>query len=110
MRLSTRLHGRRELAALLWGRRDDETARASLRVALHRLPPAMAECLRIERESIELAADAAPLVDVARFERLAKADDLASLEEATELYQGELLQDFEADATPEFDDWRHASS
>ena len=106
--LTIRQHSRRELAALLWGRRDDETARASLRVALHRLPPAMAECLRIDRESIELAAEAGPLVDVERFLHLAKADDLASLEEATELYRGELLQDFEADATPEFDDWLHA--
>lgn len=106
MLLSSRVHARRELAALLWGRGDEETARASLRVALHRLPTPMAECLRIDRDSIELAAS--PLIDVARFEELARADDLASLEHATELYQGELLQDFEADATPEFDDWLHA--
>jgi predicted ATPase/DNA-binding SARP family transcriptional activator len=104
--LSTRSHARRELAALMWGRRDEETARASLRVALHRLPPAMAECLLVDRDSIVVAAP--PLVDVARFETLAKGDDLDSLERATEIYQGELLQDFEADATPEFDDWLHA--
>ncbi|MCC6195906.1 MAG: hypothetical protein IT518_15710, partial [Burkholderiales bacterium] len=104
--LGARTHARRELAALLWGRADEEGARASLRVALHRLPPAMARCLRVGRDSIELAD--VPLVDVARFEALAKVDDLASLESATELYQGELLQDFEADATPEFDDWLHA--
>ena len=104
--LSDGVHARRELAALLWGRRDEETARASLRVALHRLPPAMMECLRVDRDSIALAA--APLVDVAQFESLARADDLTTLEQATEIYQGELLQDFEADATPEFDDWLHA--
>ena len=66
----------------------------------------MMECLRVDRDSIALAA--APFVDVAQFESLAQADDLTSLEQATELYQGEFLQDFEADATPEFDDWLHA--
>ena len=106
--LSGRTHARRELAALLWGRRDEETARASLRAALHRLPAPMAACLDVDRESIRLAASAAPLVDVARFEALARADDLPDLETAAMLYQGELLKDFEADATPEFDDWLHA--
>ena len=67
----------------------------------------MAACLRVDRESIERVADRAA-VDVARFEALAQADDLASLRQAAELYQGDLLQDFEADATPEFDDWLHA--
>ena len=36
--LTGKAHSRHELAALLWGRRDDESARASLRAALHRLP------------------------------------------------------------------------
>ncbi|MFO1325199.1 MAG: BTAD domain-containing putative transcriptional regulator [Burkholderiales bacterium] len=104
--LSARRHPRRELAALLWGRRDEEAVRASLRVALARLPRPMADCLYADRESIGVAV--APDVDVARFEALAAADDLASLEQASELYQGELLQDFEAGGAPEFDDWLHA--
>ncbi|MEO8751870.1 MAG: BTAD domain-containing putative transcriptional regulator [Casimicrobiaceae bacterium] len=106
--LSGKAHARRELAAMFWGRRDEETARASLRAALHRLPGPMSECLIVDRESVRLAASAAPLVDVARFEALARADDLDRLETAAALYQGELLQDFDADATPEFDDWLHA--
>ncbi|MFO1316650.1 MAG: BTAD domain-containing putative transcriptional regulator [Burkholderiales bacterium] len=104
--LSARPHPRRELAALFWGRRDEDSARASLRVALARLPRPMADCLQADRETIGIAI--APDVDVARLEALAAADDLASLEQATELYQGEFLQDFEAEATPEFDDWLHA--
>ena len=106
--LSSGVHARREVAALFWGRRDEETARASLRVALHRLPPAMAECLAVDRDSISLAPNASPRVDLVDFESLARNDDVESLERASELYQGELLQDFDADATPEFDDWLHA--
>ncbi len=106
--LTGKAHSRHELAVLLWGHRDDEAARTSLRVALHRLPAAMAECLHVDRESIGLAASAAPLVDVAKFQTLARAQDLESLETAATLYQDELLKDFEAAATPEFDDWLHA--
>lgn len=105
--LTRRAHSRRELAALLWGQRG-ETGRASLRAALHRLPPAMGRCLHLDRESIELAAGAHLIVDVERFEALGKVDDLESLELAAALYQDELLKNFEADATPEFDDWLHA--
>jgi len=106
--LSEGVHARRELAALFWGRRDEEMARASLRVALHRLPAAMSECLAVGRDTISLAPAASPRVDVSDFESLARNDDVESLERASELYQGELLQDFDADATPEFDDWLHA--
>ena len=105
--LTGKQHPRRELAALLWGHGDEETSRASLRAALHRLPAAMAECLQIDRESIGVAPSAAPLVDVERFETLARAQDLDSLETAATLYQDELLKDFEPAATPEFDDWLH---
>ncbi len=43
-----------------------------------------------------------------RFETLARGQDLDSLESAATLYQDELLKDFEASATPQFDDWLHA--
>ena len=39
---------------------------------------------------------------------LARGQDLDSLESAATLYQDELLKDFEASATPQFDDWLHA--
>lgn len=106
--LTGKAHSRHELAALLWGHRDGEAARTSLRGALHRLPAAMLQCLDVDRDSIGLAPSAAPLVDVARFATLAPAQDLDSLEEAAALYQDELLKDFEPAATPEFDDWLHA--
>ena len=105
--LTRKAHSRRELAALFWGQRD-EIGRASLRAALHRLPAEMSNCLRVDRETIGLAVSAELSVDVDRFEALADADDLESLDSATTLYGDELLKDFEADATPEFDDWLHA--
>ena len=104
--LTRKAHSRRELAALLWGQRD-ETGRASLRAALHRLPPAIAACLDVDREWIRLALSAPLTVDAERFEALAGATDLDDLETAASLYQDELLKNFEADATPEFDDWLH---
>lgn len=103
--LDRRTHARRSLAALFWGRRDEEAARASLRATLHRLPQPMAECLAIERESLALSNTAPLRCDVQHFESLCEAGDLQQMQEATRLYGGHLLADFEADATPEFDDW-----
>ena len=68
----------------------------------------MAACLHVERDSVGMAPSVAPLVDVARFEALARSPDLNSLEAAATLYTDELLKDFEPVATPEFDDWLHA--
>ena len=106
--LTRRSQTRHELAALLWGRRDVEASRTSLRVALHRLPAPLAQCLRIDRESIGVAENAQTVVDVARFETLCSDDALESLESAAALYGDELLKDFDATASPEFDDWLHA--
>ena len=106
--LTRRTHTRHELAALLWGRRDFDAARTSLRVALHRLPAALARCLHVDRESIGLTKDMAAVVDVVEFETLAAKDTLDSLESAAVLYSDELLKDFDATASPEFDDWLHA--
>ena len=47
--------------------------------------PAMSKCLHVDRASIGVATAAALLVDVARFEELARAEDLDSLETATTL-------------------------
>src|SRR2546423_14366585 len=69
--LTRKTHSRRELAALLWGNRDEESSRANLRAALHRLPGEMAACLQIDRESGLLAVSATPIIDLERFEALA---------------------------------------
>lgn len=102
---SGRRHTRRELARLFWGGRDDEAARTSLRTALQRLPAPLAERIRADRESIELAGDVD--LDTRRFAALASRDDVESLAEAARLYAGDLLKDLDLDAAPEFDDWLH---
>ena len=106
--LTGKPHSRHSLASLLWGRRDEDAARNSLRVALHRLPPELARCLAIDRDAIGVAPGAELLVDATRFEALAQAQSLEDLEAAALLYQDELFKGFDADATPEYDDWMHA--
>ena len=97
---------RRELARLFWGG-DEEAARTSLRTALQRLPQPLAQALAIERESIALLDASSVRLDSAEFAALAERDDATSLQQAADLYRGELLQGLDIDAAPDFDDWLH---
>jgi TolB-like protein/DNA-binding SARP family transcriptional activator len=94
---------REQLIALLWGTRDEEQARGSLREALVKLRRKMGEpsVLRASREAVWL--DPAIIsVDAVQFARLAKAGEL---ERAAELYRGEFLDGLSLpDAA--FEDWR----
>jgi len=103
--LDRRKHTRRALAALLWGSRDAEAARASLRATLFRLPESLSSCLSIERETLSIGDGGMLSTDVQQFERGARAGTAVELEQALALYGGHLLHGFDADATPEFDDW-----
>ena len=103
--LERRSHSRRSLAALFWGSRDAEAARTSLRATLFRLPEPLARCVTVERETLRIADAQALACDVRSFEAFAQGGDFAALERAAALYKGHLLDDFDADATPEFDDW-----
>jgi predicted ATPase/DNA-binding SARP family transcriptional activator len=105
--LSGHRTSRRELARLFWGGSAD-AARTSLRTALQRLPASLSPWLAVDRESIELRSDFGKVeLDTARFMALAKADDVASLTDASQLYRGDLLKGLDLDAAPEFDDWLH---
>jgi adenylate cyclase len=104
--LSPHLSASRDrLANLLWGDRDDEHARSSLRqsLAILRKELVEAEALLISEETISLVAERTR-VDVLEFLQLVKASDAVSLQRAAELYQDELLSGF---AVPDsaFDDW-----
>ncbi|HEX4885643.1 MAG TPA: BTAD domain-containing putative transcriptional regulator, partial [Casimicrobiaceae bacterium] len=103
--LERRPHSRRALSSLFWGARDPEASRTSLRATLFRLPAPMAGCLAVERDTIGVALHAAIDCDAVAFDRLAADGGLDAAQKAATLYQGHLLADFEADATPEFDDW-----
>ena len=80
---------RGELTNLLWGERDTEQARASLRQALAELRRILgSSSLSTDRETAVFE----PLVvsiDVVEFTKLSKAEEL---EEAAALYRGELLE------------------
>lgn len=98
---------RERLAGLLWSGRDDDQARASLRQSLYEIRTALgrelADALEASREGVALHAGRIG-VDVLRFERLLKHDDIPNLEAAISLYGGALLERMEVDE-PDFDTW-----
>ena len=88
-------HAREALATLLWGDRGDEQARHSLRQCILSLRKALgdddASLVVSEGERLRLDAGAVAL-DVHDFERLATAGTRESLERASALYGGGLLE------------------
>jgi DNA-binding SARP family transcriptional activator len=100
-------HRRDKLAALLWGERSDEHARDGLRhalVALRKaLPAGKSSSLLVEAQT--LALDPALVeADAATFERRVGEGTPESLEQAAELYRGDLLLGFSVHE-PLFEDW-----
>ncbi|MEZ5831564.1 MAG: BTAD domain-containing putative transcriptional regulator [Dongiaceae bacterium] len=87
---------------LLWGDRDEEQARASLRQALAELRRILGEPspFRSDRETIAFDASVAN-VDAVEFVRLAEAGDFAR---AAALYRGELLDGLNL-PNASFNDW-----
>ena len=93
---------REQLIALLWGDRDEEQARGSLREALVKLRRCMGEPTPVTatRETVSLDRGIVS-IDVVEFCELANAGEL---EHASELYRGELLEGL-CLADAEFEDW-----
>jgi TolB-like protein/DNA-binding SARP family transcriptional activator len=99
-------HARDKLASLLWSDRGDQQARDSLKHSLARirqcfepaLPPIVAD-----RQSVSLD-PAAVTCDVAIFERLLADGTPEAMEQATELYHGDLLDGIGI-RDPAFEDW-----
>jgi len=79
---------RERLTALLWGDRDEEQARGSLRQSLVELRRIGISALQSSRETVALDAGIVA-VDAVEFARLAEAGEL---QRAAELYRGELLE------------------
>ena len=96
---------RSRLAELLWSRRPEEQARASLRQEIHRLlevlSPSGGDILSINRDSLALRSGVA-WVDVEEVLR-ARTDNPAPLA----LLDGELLEELDG-VDPAFDMWLHA--
>jgi DNA-binding SARP family transcriptional activator len=97
---------RAKLTTLFWPEIDDRQARANLRKALFVLRPALAPApLSLRLGEDEVALDCAALdVDVLAFERLVRRGDPQALQQAADLYRGDLLEGL-AVATPSFEEW-----
>jgi predicted ATPase/DNA-binding SARP family transcriptional activator len=99
-------HPRDQLAALLWPDIDAQQARAALRRTLSALRAAVATHLRIDEDRVAL--DPTDIdIDVARLERLLRAGSPGALEEAGELYRGDLLAGLGVTEAP-FEEWLSA--
>jgi DNA-binding SARP family transcriptional activator len=100
-------HPRDKLAAFLWGDKSDDQARGALRHALVALRKALARAeppaLRIEGQTLTLNPDGVE-VDVVTFERRIAEGTLQALEQAAELYRGDLLLGFDVNE-PLFEEW-----
>lgn len=98
---------RDKLAALLWGDTPDGQARHSLRQALAALRQSLAQSARTllldEGDAVAIS-PAAVEVDVIRFERLVADGTSEALEQAMQLYRGDLLEGF-AVSEPPFEEW-----
>src|SRR5215813_1223306 len=97
---------RDKLATLLWPERDDRQARANLRKVLFVLRPRLSlvpPSLRLDEDTVTL--DSAALdVDVLAFQRLARRADPEALQQAVDLYGGDLLEGLGVTEAP-FEEW-----
>ncbi len=100
-------HAREKLVGLLWGDRDEEQARNSLRQALTELNRAFAHVkpspLLKVHDTICLDVGVVE-VDVEEFQRRAACDDADNLRKAAALYQGDLLNGIGVH-DPAFEEW-----
>lgn len=98
---------RDKIAALLWGDTGEEQARHSLRQTLVGLRKAISgeseSILRTESDSLSLDPEQLE-VDAAELQRLAAVDTEESLEKASALYQGDLLEGLNVNEDP-FEEW-----
>ena len=96
-------HRRDTLLALFWPENDQEHARSALSQAVRFLRRALGEAAIVSRTNEELALDETLIsVDVRAFR---KALEEQRLDQALQLYQGELLPSFFLPQAPGFEEW-----
>ncbi|MGD8398745.1 MAG: BTAD domain-containing putative transcriptional regulator, partial [Anaerolineae bacterium] len=104
------VHTREKLAALLWGDRPADKARANLRKALSSLRSVVGDALTITRQTVAFNRESAYWLDVRVLESALAEDDAASdeldaLHEAVALYRGEFLEGVSVRQALEFEEW-----
>jgi DNA-binding SARP family transcriptional activator/TolB-like protein/Tfp pilus assembly protein PilF len=92
---------RDELATLLWGERDEEKARQSLRQSLHQLRRVLGEVIEITPDQVRIAEGSIEF-DIRAFEEDVAAGRLAS---AVERWNGEFLRGADDSGDEEFRSW-----
>jgi DNA-binding SARP family transcriptional activator len=101
---------RGKVAALLWSEQSEDAARHALRQCLLDLRQVLAtaklEAVRTETDLIGLEPSRV-VVDTARFERQVAQGTAEALQEAVELYRGDLLEGFSVKESA-FEDWLRA--
>lgn len=95
---------REALAGLLWGETPDAAARASLRVTLNRLPPALRPFLTLTYHIISLNPDRI-ILDVTSLATAVLSTDPSAWKTAVALYRGDFLEGFNVPDAPAFDEW-----
>ncbi len=103
--LNPRPHARDVLAGLLWSEMPQQRAAGNLRVVLSNLRDLFPEYLSIEQHTVAFDATCPYWLDVAAFETLLAAGDLDSLQQATALYRGLLLEGVYLHGAPAFEEW-----
>jgi len=96
---------RSELVALFWGDKPEAQGRANLSRVLHNNLEILPDCLKFDRDTVQLIQSDTCWIDVAVFAELAAQDDMSSLVAAVDLFQGDLLQDCRVRNCPEFETW-----
>ncbi|MFW6098174.1 MAG: AfsR/SARP family transcriptional regulator, partial [Chloroflexota bacterium] len=96
---------RSKLAGLLWGELPEENANANLRKTLTNLRKLAGSHLEITRQTVAVAEENAPRLDVQVFERALDDGDERDLAAAVDLYRGDFLDGFYLQGAPAFERW-----
>lgn len=113
---TAKAHSRERLATFFWPDSKEDVARTSLRQITQTLRTTpLAAALLINRDTIELHPDITS--DVQTFLALARqidtmqthfsVEEIARLQSAERLYQGDFLEDFDVLGSAEWEDWQH---
>lgn len=99
---------RQALAGLLWGDLPEERARGNLRFTLNKLNKVVGDYLLVTRQSLAFDFNRPHWLDAKDFMAHTESLDqpeVARLQEALSLYQGEFCDDFHLPDAPDFETW-----
>jgi DNA-binding SARP family transcriptional activator len=104
--VTSQVHRREALAALLWPEHDSSRAFSNLRHSIWELKQIFGQKLLVaERDTVTLLVTPEIWVDVTEFQ--SKLKEPNSLLKAIDLYQGDFMAGFTLPDCPGFDDWQY---